>query len=152
MRFGLHYDDIFRSAALINITRKRLLTNNDIASFDLILGDNIRYNFNYYIDKGFYWSIGLNSSYNSFDKGVEIGFVSPELVSEENTQVNKINLQYGDLTNQIFVETLFRRSFLVGGGLEHKWLRYLSKPLELTKIIIRAQYLKIQTIQVPLAS
>jgi NTE family protein len=129
LRFGLHYDDIFRSAALINITKKRLLTNNDIASFDLILGDNIRYNFNYYVDKGFYWSIGLNSSYNSFDKGVQIGFVSPELVSEESTQVNKINLQYGDLTNQIFVETLFRRSFLLGGGIEHKWLRYLSETI-----------------------
>jgi NTE family protein len=129
LRLGAHYDDIFRSAALINITKKRLLTNNDIASFDLIVGDNLRYNFNYYIDKGFYWSIGLNSSYNFFDKGVDIGFVAPELVSEENTQVNKINLQYGDFTNQIFVETLFRRSFLLRGGVEHKWLRYLSETI-----------------------
>ena len=49
--------------------------------------------------------------------------------AEENTQVNKINLQYGDFTNQIFVETPFRRSFLLGGGLEHKWLRYLSETI-----------------------
>jgi NTE family protein len=43
--------------------------------------------------------------------------------------VNKINLEYGDFTNQLYVETPFRRSFLVGGGLEHKWLRYLSETI-----------------------
>ena len=129
LRIGAHYDDLFRSAALINITRKRLFTNNDIASFDLALGDNLRYNFNYYIDKGFYWSIGFNSSFDTFDKGVEIDFVAPELQIESNAQVNRINLQYMDLTNQIYVETLFRRSFLLGGGLEHKWLKYQSETI-----------------------
>jgi NTE family protein len=129
LRLAAHYDDLYRTAALINITRKRMFTNNDIASFDLIVGDNLRYNFNYYIDKGFYWSIGLNSSFNFFDKGVAISFVSPEIISEENTQVNKINLQYGDFTNQLYAETLFRRSFLLGGGLEHKWLRYISETI-----------------------
>ncbi len=129
LRLGAHYDDLYRTAALINITRKRLFTNNDIASFDFIVGDNLRYNFNYYIDKGFYWSIGLNSSFNFFDKEVEIGFMSPELDPTEQQQVNRINLEYGDFTNQVYVETLFRRNFLVGGGLEHKWLRYLSKTI-----------------------
>jgi NTE family protein len=129
LRLGAHYDDIYRSAVLINVTRKRLFTNNDIASFDLIVGDNLRYNFNYYIDKGFYWSIGVNSRFSFFDNNVEIGFMAPDLVSENNNQVNSINLEYGDFTNQIYVETLFKRIFLVGGGLEHKWLRYLSKTI-----------------------
>src|SRR5690606_15827623 len=44
LRFGVHYDDLFRTAALVNFTRKRLITNNDIASLDLIAGDNLRYN------------------------------------------------------------------------------------------------------------
>lgn len=129
LRIGAHYDDLFKSTALINLTKKRLLTNNDIASFDLMLGDNLRYNFNYYIDKGFYWSIGLNSSYNYFDKDVAIDFVFPELISEGENQVNSINLQYGDFTNQLYVETLFRRSFLLGGGVEHKFLNYLSETI-----------------------
>lgn len=129
LRLGVHYDDLYRTAGLINITRKRTLTNNDIASLDFIIGDNLRYNFNYYIDKGFYWSIGFNSAYNSFDKNVQVGFVSPELPSEDNPQINKLNLQYQDFTNQLYVETLFRRSFLLGGGLEHKYLRYLSETI-----------------------
>ncbi|GHC45470.1 patatin-like phospholipase family protein [Ulvibacter litoralis] len=129
LRLGAHYDNLFKSTALVNLTKKRLLTNNDIASFDLMLGDNLRYNFNYYIDKGFYWSIGLNSSYNYFEKDVAIDFVLPELTSEGSNQINRINLEYGDFTNQLYVETLFRRSFLLGGGIEHKFLNYLSETL-----------------------
>ena len=129
MRLGAHYDDLYGTAALMNVTRKRIFTNNDIASFDFVVGDNLRYNFNYYIDKGFYWSIGLNSQYTFFSKDVDIDFLSPELPPEENSQINKLELEYSDLTNRIFVETLFRRSFLLGAGAEHKWLRYLSKTI-----------------------
>lgn len=129
LRMGVHYDDLYRTAALINVTRKRILTNNDIASLDLIAGDNLRYKFDYYIDKGFYWSIGLNSSYTFFDKDVDIAFMRSELDPDESPQVNKINLEYTDFTNQVYLETPFRRSFLVGGGLEHKWLRYLSETI-----------------------
>lgn len=129
LRMGLHYDDLFRSAALVNFKRKRFLTNNDIASLDLVLGDNLRYNFNYYIDKGFYWSIGFNSSLDAFHKDVAIGFVTQELKEESNTGVNKIDLEYMDLTNQFYVETLFKRTFLLGGGIEQQWIKYLSETI-----------------------
>ncbi len=129
LRLGAHYDNLFRTAALINVTRKRLFTNNDIASLDFAVGDNLRYNFNYYIDKGFYWSIGLNSRYSFFSKDVKIGFITPEMISEPNFDLNELQLKYGDLTNQLYVETLFRRTFLVGAGIEHKWLRYLSETI-----------------------
>ena len=129
LRLGAHYDDLFRTAALINVTRKRLFTNNDIASLDIAVGDNLRYNFNYYIDKGFYWSIGLNSRYSFFEKDVKIDFIDPEMISEPSFDLNELQLKYGDLTNQLYVETLFRRTFLAGAGIEHKWLRYLSETI-----------------------
>ncbi|WP_432412076.1 patatin-like phospholipase family protein [Rasiella sp. SM2506] len=134
LRFGAHYDDLFKTGALLNVTRKRLFTNNDIASLDFVVGDNIRYNFNYYIDKGYYWSIGVNSSFDFFDKSVPVSFVYSENTLAEDeiqTQLNEIELEYSDLTNQIYVETLFRRSFLLGAGVEHKKLRYLSKTIGL---------------------
>jgi NTE family protein len=134
LRLGAHYDDLYRTGALLNVTRKRLFTNNDIASLDFVVGDNIRYNFNYYIDKGYYWSIGLNSSFDFFDNDVPLSFISSENVYEEDqiqTQLNEIELEYSDLTNQVYVETLLRRSFLLGAGVEHKKLRYLSKTIGL---------------------
>tara|TARA_R110002124_G_scaffold120895_7_gene279168 strand:- start:84718 stop:86949 length:2232 start_codon:yes stop_codon:yes gene_type:complete len=129
LRLGAHYDDLYRSAAMINITRKRLFTNNDIASFDFMVGDNLRYDFNYYIDKGFYWSVGLNSSFNFFEENVKPEFVEPETLTGDSSQLNQIRLQYEDFTNQIYAETLFRRSFLIGGGIEHKYLRYISETI-----------------------
>ncbi|MCB0457974.1 MAG: patatin-like phospholipase family protein [Flavobacteriaceae bacterium] len=129
IRLAAHYDDLFKSAALINLTRKRLFTNNDIVSLDFIVGDNIRYNFNYYIDKGYYWSIGLNSRFSFFEKNVGLDFIEGEIEIPDNFQLNKIGLTYEDLTNQLFLQTVFRRVFQLGLGAEHKWLRYLSETI-----------------------
>jgi NTE family protein len=45
LKFGLHYDGLFKSAALVNLTQKKLLFKNDVFSGDLALGDNFRYFF-----------------------------------------------------------------------------------------------------------
>lgn len=126
LRASAHYDDLYRTAFLANITRKRLFTNNDIASLDIIVGDNLRYRADYYIDKGYYWSIGLSSEYNFFDKDVSIDFLASEMLEEQPT-LNEIEIEYSDFTNRLYFETIFERSFLIGLGAEHKYLKYLSK-------------------------
>ncbi|HET8804431.1 MAG TPA: patatin-like phospholipase family protein, partial [Aequorivita sp.] len=112
LRFAAHYDDLFRTGALVNITRKRLLTNNDIASLDLIAGDNLRYNFEYYIDKGFYWSVGFNSKYHFFETDVPLSFVRPDFDAQLSLPINSLTIKYSDFTNQLYFETLFRRTFI----------------------------------------
>ena len=129
LRLAVHYDDLYRTGALMNITRKRLFTNNDVASLDLIVGDNLRYNFDYYVDKGFYWSVGLSSAFNTFNQDVATNFILGTEVLMDQQQVNQLDLEYDDLTNQVFVQTVFRRSFLLRLGAEHKWLRLLSKTI-----------------------
>jgi NTE family protein len=39
LKFGLHYDGLFKSAVLVNLTRKKTCLKNDIASLDVVLGD-----------------------------------------------------------------------------------------------------------------
>lgn len=126
LRIGAHFDDLYKTSALINITKKRILTNNDVASLDFIIGDNIRYNFNYYIDKGYYWSVGMHSGYTFFNKNVTNNFLITDGLNSQNTTVKEVSLKYGDLTNQIYLETLFKRKFLLRLGGEHKWLNYYS--------------------------
>jgi NTE family protein len=124
VKFGLHYDDLYKSALLLNFTRKKLLVNNDIFSLDLILGDNIRYNLNYYIDKGNYWSVGFRSRFNRFENNVDFSFVQNVLDEEfGDFNVNKIQLLNQDFTNQLYVETLLFSDFKFGLGIEQKWLR-----------------------------
>lgn len=125
LRFGLHFDDLYKSAALINFTRKRLFQKNDIASFDFILGDNLRYNFEYYIDKGYYWSFGAKSRYNIFKKNVRFSLFPSEIV-EGISSVTNIEVKNEDITNQIYVQTLFKQISLLGLGVEHKHLKLQS--------------------------
>lgn len=118
---GIHYDDLYRSAALINYTRKRVLFDNDIATFDFIIGDNIRYAFNYYVDKGYYWSVGLRSTYNTFEKGVSARLVET-VGNVDLTGINRVTLEYQDITNQIYLQTLFVKQFSLDLGVQHKFL------------------------------
>lgn len=125
LKFGVHYDDLYKSAALINLTQKQMLFNNDVASFDLILGDNVRYNFEYFIDKGFYWSIGLKSRFNTFHKSVNASL----FLNEGQLGIvglKKADVKLSDQTNQIFVQTLFRKDFSLRLGGEHKRLKITS--------------------------
>ncbi len=129
LRLGAHYDDLYKTAILVNLTRKRLLTNNDIFSFDFIVGDNLRYNFNYFIDKGYYWSLGAHSNYNKFNQNVTLDFVLPEGIDPDNTELNNLNFEYGELTSKIYAQTFFKRIFLLGIGAEQKWKHYQSKTI-----------------------
>lgn len=127
LRLGVHYDDLYKSAALINLTKKHLLFDNDVASLDIVLGDNIRYNFEYFIDKGFYWSLGARSRFNQFHRNVPV----EALVPEDNGALglNKIDVELKDFTNQFYVQTLFRRDFALSMGAEHKYLNIESETL-----------------------
>ncbi|MEH6408163.1 MAG: patatin-like phospholipase family protein [Leeuwenhoekiella sp.] len=121
LRAGIHYDDLYKSAVLGNITKKRLIFKNDVASLDLILGDNIRYEFDYYSDNGFYISFGAKSSFNTFEKRVNTTFIR-QISDLPLEGVNNLSIKYKDFTNQIYLQTLFERQFSLDLGLEHKYI------------------------------
>ena len=127
LKFGLHYDGLYKSAVLANITQKKSLFKNDVASLDIGLGDNIRYNFDYYIDNGFYWSFGFKSRYNAFNKNVTIDFKNGALLTQLG--LNSINIDFSDLTNQAYLQTVFIQKFIIGAGIEHKYLKIESENL-----------------------
>jgi NTE family protein len=129
LKFGLHYDDLFKSGILLNYTKKRLIAKNDVASLDLILGDNIRYNFDYYIDNGFYWSFGFNSKLTTFNRNITSNIPDNAIF---NTTANAFNLDFFDLSNQAYLQTIFAQKFSLGGGMEYKFLRLKSETLENT--------------------
>ncbi len=121
IKLAVHYDDLYRTAALVNYTRKRVLFDNDIASLDFILGDNIRYDFNYYIDKGYYWSVGLRSTLSTFNQGVSARLVE-EISDIDLSELNRVTLDYQDVTNEIYLQTLFIKQFSLDLGVRHKFL------------------------------
>ncbi len=129
IRLGAHYDDLYKSAAMINLTRKNSLLKDDVASFDFILGDNIRYNLQYYVDKGFYWSFGVNSKFDQFEEEIDFDLIRSNFEVTDDPNINSINLDVSDLTNQIYLQTVFQEEFAVTLGAEHKFLKYSTRTL-----------------------
>lgn len=119
LKLGLHFDNLYKSAVLINLTQKRLFFRNDIASLDLGLGDNSRYNFNYFIDNGYLWSIGIQSKLTSLDRNI-YNPITSEILTDNGSSVS-LNLEYLDITNRLYFQTYFAERFLIGIGLEHKF-------------------------------
>ncbi|MEP2278654.1 patatin-like phospholipase family protein [Maribacter sp.] len=127
LRLGAHFDDLYKSAALINITKKRILSKDDVASFDFILGDNIRYNFEYYLDKGTYWSFGINSRFNDFDQEIDFELIEGNFEVGTGTAINRINLNVSDFTNQLYIQTVVKEEFAFTLGGEFKHLQYSTR-------------------------
>jgi len=131
LKFGVHYDGLYKTGILANLTHKKLLFKNDVASLDIVFGDNFRYNFDYYLDNGFYFSFGFKSRYNRFNRNVATDFSDGELL--DLLGLTTINIDFSDFTNQAYVQTIFVQKFLAGAGLELKHLKIKSETLESTQ-------------------
>lgn len=123
LRLGVHFDDLYKSGILLNLTRKSIFTTNDVFSIDLVAGDNLRYQLDYFVDKGRYWSIGFSSWYNQFQRNIDFSFVNQTVGGIfENVDINKIQIINQDFTNQLYLETYLSKEFKFGIGLEQKML------------------------------
>ena len=138
LSLGAHYDYLYKSGVLVNYSQKHLLLDNDLFSLDVILGDNLRYNLNYFVDNGFYLSYGFRSRYSHFRANSKFN----SLVSQYPS-ISSINLKYKDITNQFFVQTTFSRKFALGLGAEHKHLKASTETITINskeKIIDNSNY------------
>jgi NTE family protein len=141
LKFALHYDELYKSGALINITQKKIISKNDMVSLDLIFGDNFRYDFNYLIDNGYYYSFGINSSLNTFNKNVNTAFGIEKYLTNA---FEKINLDYSSITTKVFLQTVILRKFNIGGGFEFQNLVLKSDNLtKSNKTIENSNYLSL---------
>ncbi|MFY0602527.1 MAG: patatin-like phospholipase family protein [Flavobacteriaceae bacterium] len=120
IRLGVHYDQLYESGLLLDYNNNGLLIKNDQLSIDLVLGDRVRYNLNYFVDNGFYVSYGFRSRYNQFNTNTKFSL-------QGNQNLSKINLSYTDFTNSAFLQTTFGRKFAMGGGVELKKLKITTE-------------------------
>ena len=128
LKFSVHYDGLFKSAILTNLTRKKSLFKNDVISLDLIFGDNFRYNFDYYLDNGFYTSFGVKSKLNRFNRNIATELNSG--IAFAPAGINSLNINYTDLTNQVYVQTFFKQKYAISLGAEYRHLNIKSETLQ----------------------
>ncbi|MCQ4035828.1 patatin-like phospholipase family protein [Kaistella montana] len=110
LKFGLHYDEVFKTGLLLNATAKRLLFRNSIISLDVVVGDKPRYYFNYFIDNGYIPGFGAYASGMTLD------------LNDINSNVYE---KWNWLRNEVFIQSIWRDKYAVGGGISHDY--YESK-------------------------
>ncbi len=134
LKLGLHYDELFKSSLLVNFTQKKILTKNDVFSLDVVFGDNFRYMANYYIDNGFYWSVGFRSTFTRFNTNVAITSTNQMLVGEPN--IYSINVDYKDWAHQFYLQTILLEKAAFGMGAELKHLNISTNTLQNTQPVL----------------
>lgn len=108
MKFGLHYDKVFKTGLLTNLTLKRLIFNNSTVSLDFIIGDHPRYYINYFIDNGYIPSLGAYISGMSFDI--------------RNHQ-DVITEKWKWFRNEAFIQSTWRDKYAIGIGISHDYFK-----------------------------
>ncbi|MCD6544890.1 MAG: patatin-like phospholipase family protein [Flavobacteriaceae bacterium] len=118
LKIGAHYDALYKTGILVNLTKKHSFFKNDFLSADFVFGDNLRYNIDYFLDNGFNWSFGLNTRYNSFTHDITLALDEdvPEFAI-------KTPIHYNDFTTQFFVQTTFNNNMAFRVGVEDKNLK-----------------------------
>ncbi len=72
LRLSLHFDNVYKSSLLLNLTFRNLLFKNSVTAFDCIIGDKIRYNLHYLADIGRWPAFGFNSRFVRTDLFVDL--------------------------------------------------------------------------------
>lgn len=106
LKFGLHYDEIFKTGLLLNATAKRLLFRNSTVSLDVVVGDKPRYYLNYFIDNGYIPGFGLYASGMKLD------------LNDNNSNTYE---KWNWFRNEAFIQSVWRDKYAIGGGLSHDY-------------------------------
>ena len=122
IQFGAHYDDLYKTGILVNFTTKHLLFKNDFISADFVIGDNLRYNLDYFYDNGFNWSLGVNTRYNSFKADI-ISDVLPVTRNLDSVDSGlQVPIKYYDFTTRLYLQSTVKDRLAFRVGIEHKYL------------------------------
>ena len=145
LKLGLHYDGLYKSGILLNLTHKKTFLKNDVTSLDIILGDNFRYDLNYYVENGFNISFGFRSRLNQFNRNISDA-ISENIssVPSQDPNINLINVDFMDISNQAYFQTIFVQKFLMGGGIDYEYLKIKSPTLaNIDPVIDKSDYLSL---------
>ena len=106
LKFGLHYDEVFKTGLLLNATAKRLIFKNSTISLDFVVGDKTRYYFNYFIDNDYIPGFGVYAS------GMKLDLKNKD---------SNVFEEWDWYRNEIFIQSVWRDRYAVGGGLSHDY-------------------------------
>lgn len=105
-RLGINYNDDFNTALLLNFTQRNLFFKNSRFSVDLALGENPRAQIDYFVDRGFIPTLGLQFRSNRFN-----------FRDYNQFQASSQGI-YQDLSLDLFIQSTLKDAYAIGGGVQ----------------------------------
>jgi NTE family protein len=105
-RFGLNYNDDYKTAVLLNYTKRNLLFKNDRISVDLAIGDNSRAYLDYFVDRGYIPTLGVKFRTNQFRFRTYV---------QGRPVVQRV---YRDYSLDFFIQSTLYDAYAFGGGIQ----------------------------------
>lgn len=112
LRLGLHFDEVYKSAGVMNLTWLNILgIKGSASSLDVILGDKLRYNYNFFLERGGPFNFGFNSFlwYNTIDYQLPV----PIQLSAEQ-QLTSLSFKSLHVHNELFWQFLTQKHQVMG--------------------------------------
>ena len=122
MNLGFHYNDLHKINVIANFENKRIFTNNDMLSVDIIGGNYFRYNFDYIIDNGFRLSWGFHSGLHRFAHRVN----ATDLFAEQEYTINQLDFNFLQFQNKIYFQGNLNHFLYLRLGLQHQYKKLFT--------------------------
>jgi NTE family protein len=120
LRLGLHFDNVYKSSLLLNGTFRNVLFKNSVAALDLIIGDKLRYNFHYFVDRGNRPGFGYNSRLNLTNLFIDL----PVKVDVGGAYaLQKLLFNLSDFTQDVYLNLASNNHFAAGLAVELKFFK-----------------------------
>ncbi len=130
LKFGLHYDEVFKTGLLLNASAKRLLFRNSDLSLDVVVGDKPRYFLKYFVDNGYIPGFGINSSGMSLDLKNNLGDITDT---------------WNWFRNEIFIQSIWNDRYAFGGGISYDYFGSKNSLIESKAFINPYAFIKSDT-------
>ena len=115
---GIHFDDFYRGALLLQAQRKGLFSKLDQIRFDVAMGNLFRYELDYHLNRGKHFSPGFRSAFQYND--INTRLINP-LVIDSTLFLDEILFSYVDFTNEANIALYKGANSLteIAGGIKH---------------------------------
>ncbi len=121
VNIGFHYNPLYKINVIGNLEKKYLFAKNDFFSFDIIGGENTRFNLDYFIDNGFGWNIGWHSGYHRVHSTID-----SKNFFDSDISLNQLDLNIKQWTDKLSFQGSLKHSVYFSLGLIHQYKDYYT--------------------------
>ena len=126
LRLGLHYDQVYRSNLLLNLTLNDLVTDNTITSIDVIGGSQFRFNADFRVRRINGMAFGLRARRHYADVAFEL---DQPMAAPRGLVFDRVDFRFSDLRAEAYWDVRQTSNSITGLASELKWYTNRSDQL-----------------------